>query len=93
MYPNSPFDFCDVLIQPKEFRMIREGLFSDDCYRIICEGLSKSKWGENLYYETPHYEDILFADGNIYLCKEFLTVQHLPNEKKWKLTSWRKFSS
>ena len=56
--------------------MIRDGLFSDDCYRIICEGLSKSQWGENLYYETPNYEDILFADGDIYFCKEFLTIQH-----------------
>lgn len=101
---------------------------TDHKYKLICEGLAVSRWGDNwerIYYgkflerilcsliyscfvskvlslsfcelsrnrmkETPSLNEIIDAENKIYCCKDFLSIQHVPTQKKWILTSWRKF--
>ena len=39
----------------------------------------------------PSVNQLIDAEDKVFCCQEYLTFEHLAHQKKWILTTWRKF--
>ena len=90
-----PVKFREVLISSQEFARVIDGKFNNYSYNRLIDGLSNCKIGRLVYWDWPMSDVIidllLFNNSPLYIGKEYVTVQHLHNKRKWIITSWGKF--
>ena len=90
-----PVKFREVFISSLEFARLIDGNFNNYIYRRLIDGLSNCEFGRLVFWDWPVNDVIvdllLFNNAPLYIVKDYVTVQHLPKQRKWIITSWGKF--